>query len=108
MSGITIEVREKSTQPFDVVVTDAAGTAVTPTTCSFKILNRDGDVLSGPTAVTPSTSMRITLAGTQLALESQASYREYRVLAVATDQGDVAKPENLEVEFWIKNLLATT
>jgi hypothetical protein len=52
--------------------------------------------------------MWVTVAGDDLELESQANEREYRLLTVETDQGNVNKPENLQVEFWVKNLTVIT
>ncbi len=105
-----IDVREKSTQEFDVEVFDDDAVAVVPIGCKYTLTNRDGDIINSveDVAVTPAETMRITLAGDDLSLESQASVREYRVLTVETDRGDVLEPENIESDFWVTNLVAIT
>lgn len=105
-----IEVREKSTQDFDVIVKDEDGVVVTPIACKYTLTNRDGGVINEllDEPVTPAETMRITLAGDDLSLESQTTKREYRVLTVETDRGDLNEPENVEYVFWVKNLVAIT
>jgi hypothetical protein len=107
---VLIEVREKSTQTFKVTVTDEFGNAVTPTVATYTLSNRDGDIINNveDEAITPAEEMWVTVAGDDLELESQANEREYRLLTVETDQGNVNKPENLQVAFWVKNLTVIT
>jgi len=110
MSSITIKVNEDSTLPVDVAVTDSAGDAVTPTACTYTLTDRDGTVINSveDEAVTPAEVMRITLAGDDLQIVDQTKERELRKLLVKTDEGDSAKPQNIETLFWVKNLTAIT
>jgi len=110
MSSILIEVEERSTQDFDVVVSDPdTGDAVTPTACTYTLTTRDGTVVNelSDEPVTPATSMRITLAGADLQILDETKRREYRILTINTDRANANEPENIEVHFWVLNHVVT-
>lgn len=104
--AILIEVNEKSTQSFNVIVKDDAGDAVVPTVATYTLTTRDGTIVDevDGLAITPSTLMKVILAGDNLEILDQTNEREYRLLTIETDRGDIAKPENLQTPFWVKNL----
>lgn len=112
--NVLVEVREKSTQDFDVKVKDDTGTLVTPTAMTYTLTERDGTVINDGTqdlediSVTPALTTRITLAGNALKIIDSTKDREYRILTVKTDRGDALKPENIQIEFWVINLIAVS
>ena len=101
-----VEKKERSTFDLDVAVTDEYKVAVTPTVCTYTLMNRDEEVINEleDEDVTPAEIMRITLAGADLKIENSSSDREYRILRVKSDRGTTDEPENIEYPFWVKNL----
>lgn len=105
MSTTLIEVNEQSTQEWEIIVKDA-GVEVTPTAATYTLTDRDGVVINAveDEVITPSTLMTVTLAGNDLQIIDDTKKREYRILTIQTDRGNVAKPEKIETHFWVVNL----
>ena len=104
------EVRERSTQPFQVETFDDAGDPVIPIAAKYTLTDRDGTVINSveDTVITPSLDMIVYLTDLDLQIIDQSNDREYRLLTVETDRGDITKPENIQTPFWVKNLKAIT
>jgi len=111
MSTSLIEIMEGSTFTLEVEVTNSSGVAVTPTAGTWTLTDRDGSVINSRSniAITPlGEVMTVNLAADDLEILDQTNDREYRLFTVKTDRGDSAKPENIQYEFWVKNLKVIT
>jgi len=109
MQEYTSAVKEKSTFKVTCAWKNAAGTAVTPDSATWKLTDESGTVVNSRTAVSissPSTTNDIILSGLDLAILS-ATDSGKRILTVEavydSDEGDNL-PLKDEYIFYIENL----
>lgn len=78
---LTQPAREQDQLVVSVAIT-LSGTADTPTALSWSLTDKDGTVINSRsgTALTPSTSMTVTLAGDDLQIVDRTNSREKRFL----------------------------
>jgi len=104
------EVNEGSTLTLEIEVTNADGVAVTPTVAKWTLTDRAGTVINSraDVSITPAETMTVNVAGDDNQILDQTNEREYRLFTVETDRGSTAKPENIQYEYWVKNLTVIT
>lgn len=82
---LTTDAPEKGTFPVDLAFTDENGDAVSPDTLTWTLTDMDGTVINSREDVavsSPSSSETITLSGDDLALSSEDSEYEERMLII--------------------------
>lgn len=109
----TEKVKEKSTFKITCAWKNAAGTAVTPDSATWKLTNESGTVINSRTAVSItglSTTNDIILSGSDLALQSTTDNGKRIVTVEAVYDSDEGSnlPLKDEYTFTVENLLNVT
>jgi len=109
-SDDTLHVNEESTAVFTVAFTDEDGNDVTPDSIAWSLTDDDGDVINSrdEVAAVPDTSITITLAGDDLALqdgETGRTVKRHLVIEAVYDSDTVTNsPLKEDGVFYIDNL----
>lgn len=101
---------EESTYVVTVSFTNAAGTAVTPSSASWSLFDKDGDVVNSRSAVAISsldTSVDIVLSGDDLQI-AVGKTRKLLVQAVYSSDEGSNLPLNDQMTFQIQDLVGVT
>jgi hypothetical protein len=99
---------EEGMYSVDVYTKDTDGDYITPDAVAWTLTDLAGTIINSRTSVaaTPGNPTRITLSGDDLALASQASDYEIRLLLVRVTEG--ANTATMQKRFCITNLNAVT
>lgn len=102
------EVNEKSSMCISITFYDEDGNEVTPDTATWTLTDRDGNVINSrlDVAITPATTVEISVTGDDLQIVDQTKKREKRIFLIEWEKD--SKPTKQTLEFWVKNLVAVT
>jgi len=110
-STLSTEAVEESTYVATLTFTDAAGSAVTPTTVKWSLSDFDGNLINNRATVTatPGTSVDVVLSGDDLALQNgegnKVAWRLLTIQATYTSTEGVGLPLNEEYAFKVRPLV---
>ena len=108
--SVLTQVNQESTLKLQTDITDDAGDAIAPIAFQWTLTDRDGNVINSllDQSETPASTVTIVLAGDDLQIVDETKEREYRLVTIETDQGDLALPLTIEARFWVINLTKIT